>query len=110
MLILVLLAFGGGIGVDRMWLMTQANSEFAAAMDRNRQVNAETVAAERRLVEARTAREREMARFTEVASATDMDKCPAPDDVQRMLNSAAEATRTGSGARVPAGGVSRPSD
>lgn len=93
----------GGLGWERLQLR-DANSEWQQAVKRTQDANREALAAERRLAEAKTKRDAESKALEAAVNASTSD-CPTPDDEQRLLDSAADETRSRRGSSVAEGRV-----
>lgn len=92
-LLLVAVSAGGGSAGTYIYLLWDANDRLVKALDHAKVATEEALAAERRLAAARSARRREEAALKESVDASDLDHCPVPESIARMLDASAEATR-----------------
>lgn len=92
-LLLVVMSAGGGSAGTYLYLLSSANDQLVKALDHARVATEQALAAERRLAAARSARQREEAALKESVDASELDRCPVPEPIARMLDASAEATR-----------------
>ena len=101
-LVACVVCFGAGGGSVYLYLLTTANSEWRTATEQARAATTEALAAERRLANAQTKRAQQGAQLQATVNATTLRDCTVPADVSGLLTAAANETRAGAGAGVPA--------